>query len=142
MPVGAYNGPDTYTGTGVASSYAYNFKITDETHLRVTIDGTVQTLTTHYTVTGVGNANGGNVVPVSAAHFDGEIVIERVVPYTRTTDFQRNNAFDEETVDGDFDRATMQIQQLKALLRQKDLDIEILKKASALLLLDSKDHSR
>jgi transposase len=35
-----------------------------------------------------------------------------------------------------------EIQQLKTLLRQKDLDIEILKKASALLLLDSKDHSR
>ena len=35
-----------------------------------------------------------------------------------------------------------EIQQLKALLRQKDLDIEILKKASALLLLDAKDHSR
>ncbi|MHC8339734.1 transposase [Pseudomonas sp. HLT2-19-2] len=34
-----------------------------------------------------------------------------------------------------------QIQELKALLRQKDRDIEILKKASALLLLDSKDHS-
>lgn len=35
-----------------------------------------------------------------------------------------------------------EIQELKALLRQKDRDIEILKKASALLLLDSKDHSR
>ncbi len=35
-----------------------------------------------------------------------------------------------------------EIQRLKALLREKDLDIEILKKASALLLLDSKDHSR
>ena len=35
-----------------------------------------------------------------------------------------------------------EIKQLKALLRQKDLDIEILKKASALLLLDAKDHSR
>ena len=33
------------------------------------------------------------------------------------------------------------IQELQALLRQKDRDIEILKKASALLLLDSKDHS-
>ena len=35
-----------------------------------------------------------------------------------------------------------EIQRLKALLREKDLDIEILKKASALLLLDAKDHSR
>lgn len=35
-----------------------------------------------------------------------------------------------------------QIQELKALLRQKDRDIEILKKASALLLLDSNDHFR
>jgi transposase len=33
------------------------------------------------------------------------------------------------------------IQELQALLRQKDRDIEILKKASVLLLLDSKDHS-
>ena len=35
-----------------------------------------------------------------------------------------------------------EIQELKALLRQRDRDIEILKKASALLLLDAKDHSR
>ena len=35
-----------------------------------------------------------------------------------------------------------EIQELKTLLRQKDRDIEILKKASALLLLDAKDHSR
>lgn len=35
-----------------------------------------------------------------------------------------------------------EIQRLKALFREKDLDIEILKKASALLLLDAKDHSR
>ncbi|MDC6383314.1 transposase [Pseudomonas graminis] len=34
-----------------------------------------------------------------------------------------------------------EIQRLKTLLRQKDRDIEILKKASALLLSDSKDHS-
>ena len=33
------------------------------------------------------------------------------------------------------------IQELQALLRQKDRDIEILKKASVLLLLDSKVHS-
>lgn len=33
------------------------------------------------------------------------------------------------------------IQELQVLLRQKDRDIEILKKASVLLLLDSKDHS-
>lgn len=35
----------------------------------------------------------------------------------------------------------LEIQQLKAMLRQKDRDIEILKKASALLLLDSRDRS-
>jgi len=35
-----------------------------------------------------------------------------------------------------------EIQRLQALLKQKDRDIEILKKASALLLLDAKDHSR
>ncbi|ROM34343.1 hypothetical protein BK648_26860 [Pseudomonas poae] len=39
-------------------------------------------------------------------------------------------------------KAIREIQELKALLRQRDRDIEILKKASALLLLDAKDHSR
>jgi transposase-like protein len=34
------------------------------------------------------------------------------------------------------------IEELEALVRQKDRDIEILKKASALLLRDSKDRSR
>lgn len=34
------------------------------------------------------------------------------------------------------------IEELEALVRQKDRDIEILKKASALLLRDSKDHFR
>jgi len=34
------------------------------------------------------------------------------------------------------------IEELEALVRQKDRDLEILKKASALLLRDSKDHSR
>ncbi|GLK92262.1 transposase [Pseudomonas turukhanskensis] len=36
----------------------------------------------------------------------------------------------------------LEIQQLKALLRQKDLDIEILKKAGALLLRDTNGRSR
>jgi len=34
------------------------------------------------------------------------------------------------------------IEEMEALVRQKDRDLDILKKASALLLRDSKDHSR
>lgn len=114
MPVGLYPGANSYIGNGVATQFAYSFRILAESDLRVTIDGVVQTLTTHYTVSGVGDAGGGNVTFVTAPEDEAAVVIARVRPYKRDTDYQRNGTFDEETVDDDFDSAEMQVQQLSA----------------------------
>jgi len=114
MPVGLYPGANSATGNGVTTTFAYSFRIIAEADLKVEVDGVTKTLTTDYTVTGVGEANGGNVVFVAAPANAAAIVISRNRAYSRTTDYQRNGDFDEETVDADFDAAIMLIQQLYA----------------------------
>lgn len=114
MPVAAYPGPNSATGNGVTTVFAYSYRILAEADLKVYVDGTLKTLTTHYTVSGVGEANGGNVTFLSAPANGTAVVIARERAYTRATDYQRNGSFDEETVDADFDGLVMLIQQLYA----------------------------
>lgn len=99
MTISSTNRRNDYVGNGAVSTYAYTFLITDETHLRVTVrdtDGveTTLTLNTHYTVTGVDTAAGGNVV-LTAGSFawltsnklttDYALAIRRVVPLKQET---------------------------------------------------------
>jgi len=114
MPVAAYPGPNSHVGNGVTTVFAYSFRILDESDLIVTVDGVLQTLTTHYTVAGEGDSGGGSIAFLSAPANLAAIIIQRVRPYVRTTDYQRNGSFDEETVDRDHDSQEMQIQQLAA----------------------------
>lgn len=118
MPVPAYPGPNTSTGNGVTTVFPYSFRILAEADLRVSVDDVVKTLTTHYTISGVGDASGGNVTFLTAPANGADVVIERSRAYTRTTDYQRNGSFDEQTVDADFDAAIMLIQQLREITRR------------------------
>lgn len=104
------------TGNGVTTVFAYDFRILKNTDLKVTVDGVTKTLTTDYTVSGVGDSGGGNVTFVSAPANGAAIVFEGNASFDRTTDYQRGGGFDEETVDKDFDRVVILIKQLKAIL--------------------------
>ena len=58
---------NSYSGNGSTTTFNYTFKITDQDDIDVIIRSssgteTTKTITTHYTVTGVGNASGGTVV--------------------------------------------------------------------------------
>lgn len=116
MPVSTATPVKSYTGNGVTTVFAYDFRILKNTDLKVTVDGATKTLTTDYTVSGVGDSGGGNVTFVSAPANGAKIVFEGNASYDRTTDYQRGGSFDEETVDKDFDRAVILIKQLKAVL--------------------------
>jgi hypothetical protein len=112
MPVGLYTGPNTHTGNGVTTVFAYDFKILQSADLKVTVDGVVTT--TGFTVSGAGSSGGGSITFSSAPANGVEIVLSRSRAYNRTTDYQRNGSFDEETVDADFDAVVMLVQQLDA----------------------------
>lgn len=102
-----------YNGNASTTVFAYTFRILVEPDLVVTIGGALQTLTTHYTVSGVGDAGGGNVTFITApASGTNNVVFKRVVTNTQPTDYQNGSKFDEDVVETDFDRRTMVSQEL------------------------------
>ena len=66
-----------YTGNGGTTVFAYNFKTTDQTWLQVYINRVLKTLTTDYSVSGVGSASGGNITFVTAPSNGSVVYIAR-----------------------------------------------------------------
>jgi hypothetical protein len=113
---------DDYVGDGTTLTYAYNFKVTDEDHVKVIVRNpdteveTTLTIDTDYTVTGVGSSSGGNIVLVdnnqawidSSNFFEDDWVLtfRLNVPLTQTTDIRNGGAFYPETHEDVFDRLT------------------------------------
>jgi len=104
-----------YTATGGQVLFPYDFPIFDEAHLVVTRlrAGTLTTftLTTDYTVSGVGVEAGGNVTLVSGATAGDVITIYGDTPVERTTDFNDAGDFFAATLNREFDLQTQMIQQ-------------------------------
>ena len=97
MTVTTTTSSNGYTANGVLTSFAYTFKIFADADLEVILletntgTETAQTLTTHYTVTNAGNANGGNVVFVTAPASGYQVKIRRVLDATQETDYVEND---------------------------------------------------
>jgi hypothetical protein len=69
------------------------------------------TITTDYTVSGVGVLAGGNVTLVTPATVGDLITISRSMAYSRETDYQNSGDFLADTVDADFNRIWQVLQQ-------------------------------
>jgi hypothetical protein len=96
---------------GVTTSFPYAFKITDSEDLQVSVDGVVQT--TGFTVSGVGNELGGNVV-FSVAPTNGAKVLRYLVPVLkREVDYQQFGDWLAEVVNNEFDRIWLATQAFK-----------------------------
>ena len=106
-----------HDGNGVTVTFAYDFRILDELHLEVYVDSgagyVLKTLSTDYSVTGVGDAGGGTVVFVSPPPSGTEnILIARQVPLTQLADYVPNDSFPAQTHEDALDKLTMIAQQL------------------------------
>ena len=105
-----------YTGDGLVTAFGYTFLINTNTDLKVylrtitTGAESLQTLTTHFTVRGVGSAGGGNVTFVSAPASTLQVVIVRSVPLTQDTDYVSNDAFPAEVHESALDTLMMTVQ--------------------------------
>lgn len=114
MTVPAYTGPNTSIANGVTTVFPYSFRILDETHIRVTVNGLVRTLGTHYTVDGVGNPAGGNVVFVDPPAANARVVRHRAMPFVRVINYENLGDLLAQTLNEDQDSPIMMIQQLAA----------------------------
>ena len=124
MTISSTTVKNSYSANSSTTAFAYTFKIFADTDLQVIIRSstgteTTKTLTTHYTVSGAGDASGGNVTFTSGnTPATGEtVVIRRAVPQTQAIDYIANDPFPAETHEEGLDRATMTIQQM-----QEELD--------------------
>ena len=61
MTVSSTTNKQSYNGNGSQSVFAYTFKIFAEADVEVYVGTTLKTLSTHYTLSGVGATGGGNV---------------------------------------------------------------------------------
>lgn len=114
MTVPSQTNKDQQAGNGVTTVFTVPFRILDQTHLRVllTDDGvtTEQTLTTHYSVSGVGGAS-TTVTFVTAPPNGSTVTFLRNVPLTQETDYVPNDPFPAESHEQALDKLTMIAQQ-------------------------------
>ncbi len=126
MTVSSTTKRNSYTGNGSTTTFAYSFKIFDDDDitviLRTTATGTetVQTKTTHYSVTGVGNSSGGNVVFGSAPTSAQTVVLLRQTAQTQATDYTPNDPFPAASHEDALDKLTLMAQD-----QQDELDRSI-----------------
>lgn len=125
MTVSSTTVKNSYSGNGSNDTFVYGFKIFANTDIQVIIRSstgteTTKSLTTHYTVTGVGSASGGNVVFTSGntPSASETVVLIRNVPQTQAIDYIANDPFPAETHEEGLDRATMTTQQVQEELNR------------------------
>lgn len=103
-----------YTANGATTVFPYECYVIVATDLKVYADDVE--VTSGFTVTDVGNQDGGNVVFAVAPADGTKIRIERIVEVKRDTDYQENGDFLADTVNKDFDRIWMALQRVGYLL--------------------------
>ena len=112
----------SFSGDGSTTVFAYTFKIFDDDDITVILRSstgteTVQTKTTDYSVSGVGNTNGGNVTMVTAPATGETLVLRRTSAQTQTTDYVANDPFPAATHEDALDKLTFLAQE-----QQEELD--------------------
>lgn len=97
-----------YNANGLTTVFPFEFYIINSGDIQVSLNGDV--LTTGYSVSGVGNVGGGDVTFLTPPANGTVVMLERVVPTYRLTDYQDNGDLLADTVNKDFDRLWMAIQ--------------------------------
>jgi hypothetical protein len=126
MTVSSTNTKNSYSGNGSTTVFAYTFKIFDDDDISVILrtdatgGETVQTKGTHYSVSGVGNAGGGNITFVTAPASGITVVLIRATVQTQTTDYTPNDPFPAASHEEALDRLTLMVQD-----QQEELDRSI-----------------
>ncbi len=101
-----------YTGNGTNVAFTYPFPIFKDADMEVFEDATIKTLSTDYTVTGVGNSSGGTVTFITAPANGVVVTLRRNVTIERTSDFQESGEFRAKVINDELDTITAVQQQL------------------------------
>lgn len=105
-----------YTATSGQTTFAVPFEFFENSDLKVYRNSTLQTITTHYTLTGAGVTGGGNLTFVSGVTLNDIITIVRDIPIQRVTDFPLSGPFNITALNLQLDQLTAMIQEVNTLV--------------------------
>lgn len=113
--------PVSYAGNGVTTAFSFPTKFLLEEDLVVTLRtaagvSTVKTLTTHYTVTGEAEDDGGTVTMLTAPAVGETLLIHQDPDVTQEMDLENDGDLPADTIERGFDKLTLIAQRHKALL--------------------------
>ena len=116
MTVSSATSKVQYNGNGSTTVFAYTFKVFNQNDLTVIVRSaagteTVKTITTHYTVSGVGNSGGGNVTMLTAPTATETITILREQDLVQELDLVENDPFPAQSLEDALDKLTFVVQQ-------------------------------
>jgi len=113
MTVSVLRNQVQYTGNNSTTQFTVNFSYTEKSQVKVYLDGTLQTITTHYTLTDPDST--GTVTFVTAPGTEVGVSFIRETDFLQTVDYANNDILDAETLEAAFDKLTMMCQQVKNL---------------------------
>lgn len=117
-----------YVATSGQTSFTVPFVFEDQTHLQVYQNDGLLTLTTHYTVFGEEDENGGSIALVTGATVGDSIIILRDIDYELTTHIPTSGPLDVAAINMQFTLFVMMLQQAVAAfprsIRQPDSDVD------------------
>jgi hypothetical protein len=105
-----------YTATSGQTVFAVPFEFFENSDLKVYRNSTLQTITTHYTLTGAGVTGGGNLTFVSGVTLNDIVTIVRDIPIKRVTDFPLSGPFNIAALNLQLDQLTAMIQEVNTLV--------------------------
>ncbi len=109
-----------YDGQLGQETFAYNFRVDLKTDMEVYIDGIIIPDSV-WTITGLGNAAGGDVILNTPLVQDDSLTLLRSVDETQLVDYQPFDAFPAEVHEGALDKLTFLVQQLQELIERNPI---------------------
>ena len=106
-----------YTSSGSAGPYAFSFKVLAATDIKVSVNDTLKTVTTHYTT--AYSADGTGSVTFTSGNepaSDTLVTIESDQAIARTTDYSTGGDFTASSINDALDRLTINDQQIETEL--------------------------
>jgi hypothetical protein len=101
---------ETFTGTGVSSTYAAPIYANDDDQIKVYVNDVLKTLGDDYVLNGLGSATGISIVAIFPS--GSKVYVERVTPIKQEVDTQNNETILEDVLDGSLDKLTLIAQEL------------------------------
>ena len=116
MTVSSSTNRVSYAGNGSTTVFPYTYKIFDQDDLTVILRAangveTTKTIVSDYTVSGVGNAGGGNVTMLTAPASGETLVVLREQDLIQELDIVPNDPFPADSLEGALDKLTFMVQQ-------------------------------